>query len=256
MTPSDHPEAPDLHRIATREAYDRLAGVWSATTDDGPWNGWLERPALRSAVPLPLRGAAVLDAGCGSGAQCEWLADQGADVTGVDLSAQMVEQARRRCGDRVRLQVADLAEPLDLEPGSLDGVTCSLALHYLEDWSVPLASFAAALRPAGWAVISLDHPFAPRMRNQRGGYFEKELVGDTWTKADVTVTQEFWRRPLGSVVKTFAAAGFWIDLVVEARPTPEAIARFPELETVADVPSFIVYRLRPAPAGSMYPLST
>ena len=237
----------DSHRTETREVYDELAGVWSATTDEGPWNGWLERPALRSAIPSPLRSAAVLDAGCGSGAQCEWLADHGADVIGIDLSPKMVAQAQQRCGERVRLMVADLAEPLPLEPSSLDGVTCSLALHYLEDWSVPLASFAGALRPGGWAVISLDHPFAAPLPTQRGGYFERELVSDTWTKADVTVTQRFWRRPLGSVVRAFAGAGFSIDWVVEARPTRDAIRRFPELERVADTPSFIVYRLRRAP---------
>ena len=36
----------------------------AATTDDGPFNGLLERPALRSLVPASLAGAVVLDAGC------------------------------------------------------------------------------------------------------------------------------------------------------------------------------------------------
>ncbi|SKG00847.1 Putative methyltransferase [Mycobacteroides abscessus subsp. bolletii] len=54
--------------------------MWSATTDDGPFNGLLERPALRSLIPRPLAGRSVLDAGCGSGAQCAWLLGEGADV--------------------------------------------------------------------------------------------------------------------------------------------------------------------------------
>jgi ubiquinone/menaquinone biosynthesis C-methylase UbiE len=244
MGEPDEVVAGEAHRAATREAYERLAKVWSAETDNGPWNGWLERPALRSAVPLPLDGRVVLDAGCGSGAQCEWLAEQGAEVVGIDLSPGMIAQARQRCGEHARLLVADLAQSLPLEPGSLDGVTCSLALHYLEDWSVPLTSFARALRPGGWAVLSLDHPAGPPLASQRGGYFDHELVSDTWTKADVTVTQQFWRRPLGSVVQAFAAAGLWIETVVEARPTAEAIQRFPALAELADTPSFIVYRLR------------
>jgi SAM-dependent methyltransferase len=186
----------------------------------------------------------VLDAGCGSGAQCEWLAGEGAEVIGIDLSPEMIAQAQARCGERIRFMVADLGEPLGIESDSLDGVTCSLALHYLEDWSVPLASFEEALCAGGWAVISLDHPSAPPLQTQRMGYFDQELVSDTWTKADVTVTQRFWRRPLGSAVQAFADAGFSIDRVVEARPTENAIARFPELATVADTPSFIVYRLR------------
>lgn len=232
------------HRQATQAAYDQLARVWSQTTDRGPWNGLLERPALRSLVPRPLTGMSVLDAGCGSGAQCEWLAESGADVIGIDLSPAMIEQARRRCGARARLTVADLSSPLDLSPGCLDGVTCSLALHYLNDWSVPLSSFASALRPGGWAVISLDHPFAPPLSGQRGGYFDQELVTDTWTKADVTVTQHFWRRPLGDAIAAFAMAGFVVERIAEPRPTSLAIEEFPELAEVADRPSFIVYRLR------------
>src|ERR1700746_4078809 len=85
------------HNRQTQDAYDRLAAVRAATTDDGPLNGLLKRPALRSLVPASLAGAAVLDAGCGSGAQAQWLLDQGADVIGVDLSPRMIAEARRRC---------------------------------------------------------------------------------------------------------------------------------------------------------------
>jgi SAM-dependent methyltransferase len=142
--------------------------VWSSTTDEGPFNGFLERPALRALVPGDLHGATVLDAGCGSGAQAQWLLEQGADVVAVDISPRMIEEAEHRCAGRGRFLVADLARPLPLEPRSLDGITCSLALHYIADWSVPLQSFASALRPGGWAVISLDHPFGPRLPHQRG----------------------------------------------------------------------------------------
>lgn len=236
---------PVRHRAETRDAYDRLAGVWSATTDDGPYNGGLERPALRSLVPQPLTGRNVLDAGCGSGAQCAWLLDQGANPVGVDLSPRMVAEAATRCGGRGRFLVADLAAPLPVEPRSFDGITCSLALHYLQDWTVPLHSFAEALRPGGWAVISLDHPFGSPLPDQRGGYFDTELVSDTWRKADVEVTQRFWRRPLGAVTDAFADAGFVLERLAEARPSAVALRRWPdELAGPAVVPSFIVYRLR------------
>ncbi len=238
--PADQAE----HTRRTREAYDRLAAVWSATTDQGPWNGLLERPALRSLVPGDLAGAVVLDAGCGSGAQAQWLLDQGAEVIGIDVSPRMVEEAERRCGGRGRFFVADLASPLPLEPASLDGITSSLALHYVADWSAPLRSFASALRPGGWAVISLDHPFAPPLPGQRGGYFGTELVSDTWQKGGVEVSQQFWHRPLGAVVGAFADAGFAVDRIAEAQPSAEALRLYPdELTDIVGVPNFIVYRL-------------
>lgn len=56
--------------------------IWSA----GPHN--LGRWTL--LIPRPLAGRSVLDAGCGSGAQCAWLLGEGADVTGLDLSPAMV----------------------------------------------------------------------------------------------------------------------------------------------------------------------
>jgi 2-polyprenyl-3-methyl-5-hydroxy-6-metoxy-1,4-benzoquinol methylase len=80
----DIPDDQADHSHRTRVAYDRLAPVWSATTDAGPFNGLLERPALRALIPGSLQGAVVLEAGCGSGAQAQWLLDQGADVVGVD----------------------------------------------------------------------------------------------------------------------------------------------------------------------------
>jgi SAM-dependent methyltransferase len=240
----DDPANQAEHTRTTREAYDRLAAVWSAATDEGPYNGLFERPALRSLIPGRLAGAAVLDAGCGSGAQAQWLLDQGAEVTGIDVSPRMVEEAGRRCGGRGRFLVADLAEPLPLEPASLDGITCSLALHYLADWGVPLRSFAAALRPGGWAVISLDHPCSPPLPGQRGGYFDTELLSDTWHKGGVEVTQHFWRRPMGAVFGAFADAGFVVDRIAEPQPSDEALKRFPgELDGAVGIPWFIVYRL-------------
>jgi hypothetical protein len=53
------------HTRHTQEVYDRLAPVWSNVSDDGPFNGWLERPAFRSLIPAPFSGLTILDAGCG-----------------------------------------------------------------------------------------------------------------------------------------------------------------------------------------------
>ncbi len=239
--PADDPAA---HRRHTRDAYDRLAPVWSDTTDDGPFNGGLERPALRALVPRPLAGRVVVDAACGSGAQCEWLADQGAEVIGFDLSPKMIDEAARRCGGRATFHVADLAGPLPIASDSVDGITCSLALHYLDDWGTALASFARILRPQGWCVLSSDHPSGPRLPGQRGGYFDRELVTDRWVKDGVDVVQHFWRRPLSQTVDAFADAGFVVDRIAEPQPSAEALARFPgELAAVVGTPWFAVYRL-------------
>jgi SAM-dependent methyltransferase len=181
--------------------------------------------------------------------------DEGAQVVGLDLSPAMIEEARARCGGRGQFLVADIAESIPLDPRSFDGITCSLVLHYLENWFVPLRSFATLLRPGGWVVLSLDHPFGPPLPGQRGGYFESELVTDIWEKGDVEVIQHFWHRPLGAVVGAFADAGFVIDRICETQPDRDTVRRFPrELARAEHMPSFIVYRLLLRDAGAPGPL--
>jgi 2-polyprenyl-3-methyl-5-hydroxy-6-metoxy-1,4-benzoquinol methylase len=60
-------------------------------------------------------GTRVLDVGCGVGRWSSMLAQRGAQVTGMDLSPTMINEAKRRAkangvGDRCRFLVQDLAE--------------------------------------------------------------------------------------------------------------------------------------------------
>src|SRR5215472_11385509 len=73
---------------------------------------------------------------------------------------------------------------------------------------------------------------------------DTELVSDTWRKAGVEVSQQFWRRPLGAVFGAFADAGFVVDRIAEPQPSDEALRLFPDkLAGVVGIPWFIVYRL-------------
>lgn len=231
-----------------RADYDALAPVWAETTDGNLWNEVLDRRPIRSLLPSSLDRVAILDVGMAAGTMSLELLDRGAEVTGVDLSPAMVDAARRRCGGRGRFLVADLGRPLPLPDASFDGVVASLVLHYLRDWSVPLASFARLLRPGGWLIVSLDHPESPFSRANRTSYFETELLTDTWSKGGVTVKPSFWRRPLSAVIDAFADAGFVLERLVEPRATAEDRSQHPdEAERLGDVPFRAVYRWRKPP---------
>jgi len=122
--------------------------------------------------------------------------------------------------------VADLAEPLALERRGFDGITCSLALHYLRDWRVAMHSFATVLRPGGWMVVSLDHPFGPPFPG--AGRLLRHRTGERYlAEGERHRAQRFWRRPLSAVVDQFAEAGFVIERVLEPQPSAEALERFP-----------------------------
>lgn len=55
-------------------------------------------------------GDRVLDIGCGTGQTCALAFEQGATVTGVDVSGPMLRLAAKRLGDRAELILADAAQ--------------------------------------------------------------------------------------------------------------------------------------------------
>jgi trans-aconitate 2-methyltransferase len=96
---------------------------------------------------LGLRGdERALDAGCGTGRVTEVLAGRVPDgaVIGVDGSAAMVEETRRRGLDAF---VADLVELTLDEP--VDAILSTATFHWIQDHDALFARLHAALRPGG-----------------------------------------------------------------------------------------------------------
>lgn len=58
---------------------------------------WYQDSSVRYAHALmgPLKGKNVLDVGCGTGIHLVWLAKNGANVTGIDVSDKRIEMARK-----------------------------------------------------------------------------------------------------------------------------------------------------------------
>src|SRR3954454_5198061 len=101
-----------------------------------------------------LRGdETVLDAGCGSGRLTERLIDRVPDgrVIGVDVSASMIDAARKRLGADADLRVADLVG-LDLGGETVDVVFSTATFHWIADHEALFASLRRALRDGGRLV--------------------------------------------------------------------------------------------------------
>ena len=65
--------------------------------DDLPWDtGRPDTYLVRTVSRWPVRHGTVLDVGCGTGTNTIWLARQGFDAIGIDISARAVEIARER----------------------------------------------------------------------------------------------------------------------------------------------------------------
>ncbi|MFC6733970.1 MULTISPECIES: class I SAM-dependent methyltransferase [unclassified Haladaptatus] len=200
-------------------AYDKLAATYT-TQEDDPYCADFEFPAMKDLIP-DVAGKRILDAGCGHGRYADWLVEQEADVLAVDANAKMLEQARRRLGDRVAIRQADITEPLEsVDDGTFDGVVCGLSLHYVEDWRQPFSEFARILKPGGFLVFSAQHPVDEYIAFDAENYFETEQHRMTWEASGEEVEVPFYRRPLAEAINPLLETGFVLDELVE--PTPQA----------------------------------
>jgi ubiquinone/menaquinone biosynthesis C-methylase UbiE len=170
---------------------------------------------MLSLLPESLRGMRVLDAGCAAGPVAVTLADRGAQVVGIDSSIALLELARALHVD-VAFHQANLSQPMPfLEDGSFDLVFCSLTLHYIADWSVPLGEFCRVLRPRGTLLMSTHHP--AMTTPMFDDYFATQLVHDTWKMGESDVRVSYYHRPLTAMFDALRDSGFEIDRVVEPR---------------------------------------
>jgi SAM-dependent methyltransferase len=126
---------------------------------------WAE-PALspmhdRIAAEIPLERGRILDVGCGPGRLTRRIAAArpDAEVTGLDLSADMIRQAER--GPRLPNLVFRQGRPASLEGiGPFDFALSVLSFHHWEEPADDLAAIHRILSPGGRLWIYEQDPEA------------------------------------------------------------------------------------------------
>ncbi|ELZ23807.1 methyltransferase type 11 [Haloterrigena salina JCM 13891] len=101
----------------------------------------------------------VLDVGCGTGVISLLLAELGHDVTGVDLSTDMLERARAKARDRgrsVEFRNGD-AESISAPEDAYDLVTARHLVWTLPNPSAALREWQRVVRPGGRIVLIEGH---------------------------------------------------------------------------------------------------
>lgn len=104
------------------------------------------------------RSDRVLDVACGTGEDVMALAEivgPGGEAVGIDLNAEMVDEARRRAGAStlpVTFQVGDVYR-LEFGDDTFHGVRVERLLHILEQPAEALAEMLRVTRPHGWIVV-------------------------------------------------------------------------------------------------------
>jgi ubiquinone/menaquinone biosynthesis C-methylase UbiE len=151
-----------LGRLATKTTIRRQRRFWSTrvNTWDHHTPAGLEKvtAAMLAAVHVQ-PGDQVIDLGCGTGQLSLPLAERGARVLAIDVSAEMVRRLRDNALGRSLTGLEVLATPIEnlsLPAQSVDLVVTSYALHHLRDADKDRLVAAAYhwLRPGGRLLIA------------------------------------------------------------------------------------------------------
>ena len=113
-------------------------------------NATLWRLATTKAID-PQEGERILDIACGTGTSSASIARSGATVVGLDFSAGMLEQARKK-HNGIEFVLGD-AEKLPFVSDEFDAVTVSFGLRNVNDPKAALSEMYRVLKPGGRLVI-------------------------------------------------------------------------------------------------------
>lgn len=128
---------------------------------------------LAEVLPAPAADRDILDAGCGTGLCGSFLKPYARRLTGIDLSAGMMEQAAEK-GLYDELIKTELTQYLREHPDSYDVVVSADTLCYFGALDAAVAAAASALRPGGHLIFTVEHAkdeSAPDFRIEPHGRF-------------------------------------------------------------------------------------
>ena len=216
-------ELPDSRQAdAVVRHYSRLAPAY-----DQRWDRYSRGSLGKLAERLELRGdERLLDIACGTGRLEELLRARHPDieVTGVDLSPDMLDVARRRFPEDTRTRwLQGTIESVELPAASFDLVTCNNAFHLLPRQQAALRRMAELTRPGGLVALidwCREYPqiaalqlMARSRLGQRREIRTRVELGGMLTAAGLEITHE----------ERFRATPFWGMMCLLAR-RPETAA--------------------------------
>ena len=234
--------------LAFFEKYKQMPRSAEGLEAAGEWS------AFKAMLP-PLAKKRVLDLGCGFGWHCRYAISQGAAVVvGIDLSARMLEEARKRSQSATSLTYIRMAiEDIDFPANTFDVVISSLAFHYLESLGHVYARIHNCLSRNGHLVFSAEHPIFTSSEGQDWHYEKQERLHwpvDNYYHEGARRTRFLdddvikYHRTLTSYLQGLRKAGFQINGFVEPPPDQNLTASKAEMKDELRRPMFFIVSAR------------
>lgn len=145
-------------KIEVRSAYDTVAETYSAMLPDTGFEALLDMAMIDefSALVRATPGRVAIDVGCGTGRMSKYLKDTGLNVSGVDLSPQMVRVAQQ-LHPELSFDVGELTS-LPAADAAADGILAWYSIIHSPRTALPAIAreFWRVLRPGGSALLAFQ----------------------------------------------------------------------------------------------------
>lgn len=186
-----------------RASYDRVAADYAGQFFDELSRKPFDRDLLESYADLVRKRGLVCDLGCGPGQIARHLKDRGVSVCGLDLSGELLAQARRLNPDIPLAQGDMLALPL--ADHALAGIVAFYSIIHLHRKRVPdaLRELYRVLAPGGWLLLAFH-----------GG--EGETRADQWFGKPVSLEATFFT---GDEMRGYLARAGFASPQIQTRDT-------------------------------------
>jgi cyclopropane fatty-acyl-phospholipid synthase-like methyltransferase len=214
-------------------------------------NELVEIPNIKEMLP-DLKGKRILDLGCGNGGMSKYFIEQGAkSVLAIDLSSNMLNEAREKNSDENITYVLLGMEDISKIEGKFDMVFSSLAFHYVQDYDKLVADIYNLLDNDGILLYSQEHPMATAPK------YHKEMKSSIfiddkryYVVSDYNDNGErklFWNvdgvikyhRNISSIINTLIKNKYKLLEVKESIASKEAIELNKKYENQMDRPYFL-----------------
>jgi ubiquinone/menaquinone biosynthesis C-methylase UbiE len=138
----------------------QLYNQWSATYDEVENKTRdLEKIAAQQIL-TDIKADSIIELGCGTGKNTEWLAAKANHITAIDFSEDMMAIAKQKINQSsVIFQQADISQPWIFTERKVDLITCSLILEHIEDIDFIFQQANNYLKENGHFYICELHPF-------------------------------------------------------------------------------------------------
>lgn len=233
---------------------------------------WIENPnsiSIRSDILVSKRVIEILgnienkkivDLGCGNGKVARWLSQNRAIVSGVDLTNQQIEFARKIESEKnngIEYLIKDISQK-KFSLGTNYDAAIALMVHLYLDEKEFIQSIKNAykvLKNGGTFIYANIHPCRILLHQEQKGavllkrekeinYFEiQQLSSSIISTTNTKSTTNYYNHPLEFVLNTLIETGFKIKMIHESQATKQEIKKYHQiLSNENHLPSYLIVR--------------